>query len=188
MFNGQIKLAQAWTVMGHRIKTCSTVSTSSPQTGQLMLGIGNLLLRISRTGRELQTILYRRILSLSFILLFHNIFQYSPCIGPSEVLLCCIFSIYADFTVNSPDGLRPQHKVSHFKEVGMWILRILIADWVSNKSKIFSLSHFLESWWMSSATSKLFGVTPTLSFGLKSGSLGTQGSSHMLILLPSPTL
>ena len=153
-----------------------------------MLGIGNLLLRISRTGRDLQTILQRRSLSLSCILLFHNIFQCSSCIDPSEVLLCCIFNIYADFTVNSPDGPCPQHKVSHFEEAGMWILRILIADRVSNKSKIFSLSHCLDSWWMSSATSKIFVVTPALSFGLKFGSLGTQGSSHMLIHVPSPTL
>ena len=129
-----------------------------------MLGIGNLLLRISRTERDLQTILQRRSLSLSCILLFHNIFQYSSCIGPSEVLLCCIFNIYADFTVNSLDGLSPRHKVSRFEEARMWILRILIADRVSNKSKIFSLSHCLESWWMSSTTSKLFGATPVLSF------------------------
>ena len=138
MFKGQTELAQAWTVMGQRIKTCSTVSTSSPQTGQLMLGIGNLLLRISRTGRDLQTILQRRSLSLSCILLFHNIFQYASCIGPNEVLLCCIFNIYADFTVNSLDGPCPQHKVSHFEEAGIWILRIFIVDWLSNKSKKIS--------------------------------------------------
>ncbi|KAM3699834.1 hypothetical protein ACJW31_05G055800 [Castanea mollissima] len=114
--------------MGQRIKTCSTVSTSSPQSGQLMSRIGNLLLRVSRTRRDLQTILQRRSLSLSCILLFHNNFQSASCIGPREVLLCCIFNTYADFTINSPDGLCPQHKVSHFEEARIWILRILIAD------------------------------------------------------------
>ena len=148
MLKGQTELAQAWTVMGQRIKTCSTVSTSSPQTRQLMSRIGNFLLRVSRIERDLQTILQRKSLSLSCVLLFHNIFQSASCIGPNEVLLCCIFNIYADFTVNSPNGLCPQHKVSHFGETGIWILRILITNWVLNKFKKISLYHCLESWWI----------------------------------------